>query len=487
MIFRAPMAYSIINAPVSSQSILFEANLAKRESSLQHFGIWNRFMKFFLPTATIFLSLTAMTSAELTPAKITQSLLEGVTMTPIFDGTTLAGWVGSGYEVKDGAITCTPGGSFLHTEKEYGDFVLEFDFQLKPGSNNGIGIRYPGTGDAAYVGMEIQILDDRHEKYKDLQEWQFHGSVYNIQPSSQAKTNHLKPAGEWNHQTIICIGDHIKVILNGETITDCYLESLAIDYAKHPGAKRKSGFIAFCGHGDFVAYKNLKVAEFNPSPAVPKTAGDNQAPAGFKALFNGKDLAGWKGLVGDGNPYKRRELAPDALTNAQAQADAEAKAHWSVKDGSFVFDGKGKSLCTDKPYGDFELYVDWLIPAKADSGIYLRSTPQIQIWDPANPEQFPHGNQKGSGGLWNNSGPGKAGKDPLVKADKPIGEWNTFFIRMIGERVTIHLNGQLIVDNQLLENFWKKGTPLLRSELIELQNHGNTLQFKNIYLKELPY
>lgn len=405
----------------------------------------------------------------------------------MFDGTTLKGWKGQGYEVIDGGITCTPKGNFLHTEKEYGDFVFDFEFNLKAGSNNGIGIRYPGNGDAAYTGMEIQVLDDRDAKYKDIHDWQFHGSVYDIQASTQSKVNHLKPAGEWNHQTIICIGDHIKVILNGHTITDCFLGNHKIDYAKHPGAKRKSGSIAFCGHGDFVAYKNLRIADFTPSPALPQTTGDNTPPKGFVALFNGKDLQGWQGLVGDGNPYTRRSLAPDALKAAQAKADEEAKAHWQVKEGCLEFDGKGKSLCTGKPYGDFEFYVDWKIPAHADSGIYLRSTPQIQIWDPANPAQFQHGNQKGSGGLWNNSGPGAEGRNPLVKADKPIGEWNTFFIRMIGDRTTIYLNGQLVVDNQILENFWKKGEPLLREELIELQNHGNTLRFKNLYLRELPY
>ncbi|MBP7948029.1 MAG: DUF1080 domain-containing protein [Verrucomicrobiales bacterium] len=423
----------------------------------------------------------------LTPAAKTEEILKGAVWTQLFDGKSLAGWKGSGYEVQDGAIVCTPKGSFLHTEKEYGDFVLDFQFKLQPGSNNGIGLRYPGTGDAAYAGMEIQVLDDRHEKYKGLQEWQYHGSVYNIQPSLQARKNCLKPTGEWNHETIVCIGDHIKVILNGETITDCFLGDIKFDPAKHPGALRKSGFIAFCGHGDYVAYKDLKVADYTAAPALPKSSGDNQPPAGFTALFNGTDLNGWQGMVGDGNPYKRRAMSPEALAAAQTKANESAKTHWKVADGALVFDGKGQNLCTAKPYGDFEVYVDWKIPATADSGLYLRSTPQVQIWDPGNPAQNAAGNQKGSGGLWNNSGPGKAGKDPLVKADKPIGEWNTFCIRMIGDRVTIHLNGQLVVDNQILENYWKRGSKLLREEFFELQNHGNNLWFKNIYLRELPY
>ena len=159
-------------------------------------------------------------------------------------------------------------------------------------------------------------------------------------------------------------------------------------------------------------------------------------------------------------------------------------ANWKVEDGALVFSGKGESLATAKAYGDFEFFVDWQIPANADSGIYLRGAPQVQIWDTANPTQFQHGNQKGSGGLWNNKA---EGKDPLVKADKAIGEWNTFHIRMIGERATIWLNGQLVVNNARLEYLWDAKVPLPRAEQIELQNHGNNLWVKNIYLREIPY
>lgn len=443
--------------------------------------------------ATIALLATiAAGHAELVPAEKTSAMLEGAKWTSLFDGTSLKGWVGTGYAVEEGAITCTKEGKFLRTEKEYADFVLDFDFKLKPGTNNGIGIRYPGEGDAAYAGMELQILDDAAPQYHNekftLAPYQYHGSVYGIQPSTQSEKSQLKPVGEWNHQTVICIGDHVKVILNGVTITDCYLDSIEpVDHKDHPGKKRKTGYIAFCGHGDWVAYKNVNVIDYTAATALPKSSGDNTAPEGFKALFNGKDLTGWNGMVGDGNPFKRKEMTPEALEAAQAKANTEALTHWTVKDGVIEFDGKGKNLCTAKPYGDFEFYVDWKIPATADSGIYLRSTPQIQIWDPSNPAQFAVGAQKGSGGMWNNKGPGLAGKDPLVKADKAIGEWNTFHIRMVGERVTIHLNDKLIVDNQILENYWKSGTPLPREAFIELQNHGNNLFFKNLYVRELPY
>lgn len=200
-------------------------------------------------------------------------------------------------------------------------------------------------------------------------------------------------------------------------------------------------------------------------------AADNTPPDGFAALFNGEDLTGWKGLVG--NPKSRAAMSADQLAEAQAKADDSMRAHWSVADGALVFDGKGKSLCTAKDYGDFELYVDWKILPRGDSGIYLRGSPQVQIWD--RPE--------GSGGLYNNQqNPSK----PLKNADHPIEQWNTFYIKMVGERVTIKLNGELVVDNVVLENYWERGKPIYPTGQIELQNHGNTLWFKNVYLREIP-
>ena len=201
----------------------------------------------------------------------------------------------------------------------------------------------------------------------------------------------------------------------------------------------------------------------------------NVPPKGFKALFNGKDLTGWKGLVG--NPKARAVMTPDQLAKAQAKADKIMREHWQVVDGALVYDGKGQSLCTVKDYGDFEMLVDWKIKPKGDSGIYLRGSPQVQIWDPANQKGI------GSGGLYNNK---KNPSKPLVRADNPIGEWNTFYIKMVGERVTIKLNGKLVVDNTVLENYWERDKPIYPTGQIELQHHGNTLWFKNVYLREIP-
>jgi len=211
--------------------------------------------------------------------------------------------------------------------------------------------------------------------------------------------------------------------------------------------------------------------------SVAAHAADNTPPAGFTALFNGKDLTGWKGLLASplDNPEKRAAAKPEELAEAQKKADEDMKEHWKVVDGVIVFDGKGRSLATAKDYGDFELYVDWKIEPKGDSGIYLRGTPQVQIWDPAL-------QNIGSGGLYNNQ---KNPSKPMTTADKPVGQWNTFKIKMVGDKVTVHLNDVLVVDNVVLENYWNREKPIYPTGQIELQNHGNTLYFKNIYIKEL--
>jgi hypothetical protein len=215
------------------------------------------------------------------------------------------------------------------------------------------------------------------------------------------------------------------------------------------------------------------------SLATTARGADNTPPPGYVALFNGKDLSGWKGLVE--NPKTRAKMSPEVLAEKQKAADDQMRAHWKVADGALVFDGKGQSLCTAKDYGDFELLVDWKILAKGDSGIYLRGSPQVQIWDPevAVPQKG-----IGSGGLFNNQKKENPSK-PSASADKRVGEWNTFKIRMVGDKVSVWLNDKLVVDNVVMENYWERDKPIYPTGQIELQNHGNTLYFKNIYLKEL--
>ncbi len=199
---------------------------------------------------------------------------------------------------------------------------------------------------------------------------------------------------------------------------------------------------------------------------------------GFENLFNGTDLTGWKGLVS--NPIARSKMTAQQLLEAQAKVDAKIKTDWIVKDGLLVFTGHGDNLCTQKQYGDFELFVDWKITEKGDAGIYLRGTPQIQIWDTSRREV---GAQVGSGGLYNNQ---KNERNPKLVADNKIGSWNNFHIIMRGAVVTVYLNGVLVTDKVVLENYWDKTLPIFVKEQIELQAHGTYVAYRNIYIRELP-
>jgi hypothetical protein len=165
-------------------------------------------------------------------------------------------------------------------------------------------------------------------------------------------------------------------------------------------------------------------------------------------------------------------MTKEQLEAAQVKSDAEAFKHWTVNNGVIEYDGKNNNLCTIKDYADFEMLVDWKLPPKGDSGIYLRGSPQVQIWD----------NPLGSGGLYNNQ---KNPSNPTVVADKPIGEWNRFRILMIGDKVTVYLNDVLVVHNVTMENYWERDKPIYPIEQIELQHHGDKLWFKNIFIREI--
>lgn len=198
---------------------------------------------------------------------------------------------------------------------------------------------------------------------------------------------------------------------------------------------------------------------------------------GYVSIFDGKDLDGWQGLVK--NPIARAKMTPKELAKEQVEANQKMLNNWSVKDNCIVFNGAGDNLCTVKKYGDFEMLVDWRITKKGDSGIYLRGSPQVQIWDTSRVDV---GAQVGSGGLYNNQ---KYMSKPLVLADNAIGDWNTFRIKMVGERVTVYLNGVLVVDNVVMENYWDRSLPIFPKDAIELQAHGTDLAFRNLFVKEL--
>jgi hypothetical protein len=212
-------------------------------------------------------------------------------------------------------------------------------------------------------------------------------------------------------------------------------------------------------------------------------ADDPTPPAGFRALFNGRDLTGWYGL----NPHAVGKLEGEKReANLKQQREDFAK-HWKVENGDLVNSGTGPYATTNDEFGDIELLIDYKTVPKADSGIYLRGTPQVQIWDinqPSLPSKPDRNSNRGSGGLFNNT-PKSAGRDPLVVADKPFGEWNTFRIRQAGARTWVWLNDKLVVDGAAMENYWDRSKPLPAKGPIMLQTHGGEIRWKNIFVREV--
>lgn len=195
-----------------------------------------------IPTLTIFFILASPSLGE---KKVS-----------LFNGKDLTGWTGANYEVKGGVLISR--GKNLRTEKQFSNYVFEFEFLLPPGGNNGLGIHYPGQGTPSGSGMELQILDNKHPKYAKLKDSQYHGSLYKLQA---AKRGFLKPAGRWNRQKVTVDGPRVLVELNGTTILDANLDELAKKSPKHKGVKRRSGHICFCGHGAPVQFKNVMIIE----------------------------------------------------------------------------------------------------------------------------------------------------------------------------------------------------------------------------------
>ncbi len=217
-----------------------------------------------------------------------------------------------------------------------------------------------------------------------------------------------------------------------------------------------------------------------------------EPPKGFAPLFNGKDLDGWHGWAiheKGFDPVELAKLDPSAKAKKVEVWTADAKKHWSVENGELVNDGKGAYLATDRDYGDIEMLIEYKTVAGADSGIYLRGTPQVQIWDwnqkydaVKAPTRKPH---LGSGGLFNNA-PDAPGRDPSVLADKPFGEWNQFRIVQVGERTWVWLNGKAVVDGARMENYWDRKQPLPKAGPILLQTHGGEIRWRNLFIREIP-
>ncbi|MDV6033410.1 MAG: DUF1080 domain-containing protein [Phycisphaera sp. RhM] len=219
-----------------------------------------------------------------------------------------------------------------------------------------------------------------------------------------------------------------------------------------------------------------------PFPSFASAA-EPQPPQGFRALFNGVDLSGWHGL----NPHQVAKLTGEKKEAKLAEQQREFADHWRVENGELVNDGHGAYATTDQEFGDIELLLEYKTVPSADSGIYLRGTPQVQIWDsnqvfdPKRPTRRPH---LGSGGLFNNN-PNTLGRDPMVKADRPFGQWNQFKIRQIGDRTWVWLNNRLVVDGAVMENYWDRALPLPSTGPIMLQTHGGEIRWRNIFVREI--
>ncbi|MCB1277591.1 DUF1080 domain-containing protein [Prosthecobacter sp.] len=221
-----------------------------------------------------------------------------------------------------------------------------------------------------------------------------------------------------------------------------------------------------------------------PAASTPAASAPAATPASaFRPIFNGKDLTGWYGL----NPHSVVKLEGEKKAEALKKMRDEFATNWKVENGELVNDGHGPYATTEEEFGDIEFLIEYKTVAGADSGIYLRGTPQVQIWDktqvfdPAKPTRRPH---LGSGGLFNNT-PDTPGRDPLVVADKPFGEWNSFRIRQIGARTWVWLNDQLVVDGNVMENYWDKAQPLPAKGPIMLQTHGGEIRWRNLKVREI--
>ncbi len=468
------------------------------------------------------------------PGRYPDSINEG--FVSLFNGYDLEGWKGAtemygvDREKEPGVLQCFPDRKLpagrrgdLWTAKEYGNFILRFEFMMPENGNNGLGIRYDvkdGNGsDSAYDGMcELQLLDDGGSSYYDkeakkdkLKPYQYTGSVYGIVPSLRDNVgkqlawkeqnftgggSYVRKPGMWNFEEVKVIGSEIEVYLNGYLITKADVSKFkgdgdTPDGKKHPGLHRTRGPIAWLGHGHNVKWKNIRIKELPDDAKMGEVCPCQRmkAPCGFETYFDGcpgqiKKM--WKGVTTEekfDNPIVRQAATPEKRAQMQEKADAQRDAHWSVRNGNLYFDGfkGGYSLATRRDYADFELWADWRIMSiTGDSGLYLRGAPQVQIWDAHNQWHI------GSGGLYNNQYAKTGNVSKALKiADRQVGDWNRFHVIMRGEKVSVWLNGELVVDNVTLENYWDRSKKIFPSEQIELQCHGDPTEWRNVFIREL--
>ncbi|UIR58000.1 DUF1080 domain-containing protein [Sphingobacterium sp. SRCM116780] len=343
------------------------------------------------------------------------------------------------------------------------------------------------------LALNELIQLSRADLSADLNQQVFSGLVKNINKSTETndqKTLLLKDAfavAKSSNQkksvlaSLQSTGTYQALIFASQYMKDADLKGAAVNTAMNIALEDKSFVGAEVRNVLNEVIGNLSGSESSYlKEAVIKHLAEMPKSEGFVSLFNGQDLTGWKGLVA--NPIKRGQMSPKELAAAQVKADEQMRQGWSAQNGELVFNGKGDNIATIKQYGDFEMLVDWKLDKNGtdgDAGIYLRGTPQVQIWDIA---RVKDGAQVGSGGLYNNQ---KATSKPLLVADNPLGEWNTFRIKMVDDKVTVYLNGKLVTDQVPLENYWDRNQSIFPTEQIELQAHGTVVYYRDIYLKEL--
>lgn len=411
----------------------------------------------------------------------------------LFNGVDLDGWVNVNcapetWSAQNGMIHCTglPTG-VLRTEKMYENYILELEYRhLTPEGNSGLFVHadaLPAVGQPFPRAVEVQILTDRNtENYTS------HGDIFGIQGAAMTpfpphpngwmrslpQARRANPTGEWNHYRLESRDGTLTLAVNGETVTRAY------------HCNPRQGYICLETEGGVIDFRNIRIKELPSSN--PPAAVTAQAAQGFRSLFNGVDLRGWKDAPGN-------------------------RGHWQVKDWVLAYDGKSEAEGEDKhlwsaeEFTDFTLIVDWRfsgegkmeslpivlpdgselkddkakevrVPVRnaGDSGIYLRgsSKSQVNIWC------RPVGSGEVYGYRTDGSMPAEVrrGVTPIFNADRPLGEWNRFEITLVGDRLTVLLNGRLVIDRAQLPGVPAKGP-------IALQHHGDPIQFANLYIKAL--
>jgi hypothetical protein len=417
-------------------------------------------------------------AGKLAPAKA------GEDFVPLFNGKNLDGWVNVNcapetWQVKDGIIVCSgiPTG-VLRTGKQYENYVLELEWRhIKKAGNAGLFIHsdpLPAPGQPFTRSIEVQIMDGNGG---DI--FAIHGAFMapdKPHPKGWMRAlpaeDRTNPAGQWNHYRLESRDGAVTLAVNGEVVTRGY----------HLNPRK--GYICLESEGSEVHFRNIRIKELPGSNPPADVVAEKDA--GFRSLYNGLDLRGWKQEPGH-------------------------KGHWQGKDWILDYDGKSeagdKNLWTEQEFGNFALIVDWRLPAEpkidnvpvvlpdgseaadsqgkpltvavldaGDSGIYLRGTSksQLNIWN------WP----VGSGEIWgyrtDKTMPAEVRKaaTPILNADNPPGQWNRFEITAVGERVTVKVNGKTVIRQAELPGLPKRGA-------IALQHHGDPVQFANIFIKEL--